>query len=36
MADKHTLRRAGRVWVAVDAHQVPYRGRGKLDLFRKG
>jgi hypothetical protein len=29
-------RRAGRVWVAVDAHQVPYWGRGKLDAFQKG
>jgi hypothetical protein len=30
------VRRAGRVWVAVDAHQVPYWGRGKLDAFQKG
>ena len=29
-------RRTGRVWVAVDAHQVPYWGRGKLDAFQKG
>jgi len=29
-------RRAGRVWVAVDAHQVPYWGRGKLGRFQKG
>jgi Transposase DDE domain len=29
-------RRAGRVWAAIDAHQVPYRGRGKLDRFEKG
>jgi DDE family transposase len=29
-------RRAGRVWAAVDAHQVPYWGRGKLDRFEKG
>jgi DDE family transposase len=29
-------RRAGRIWVAVDAHQVPYWGRGKLDRFEKG
>lgn len=29
-------RRAGRVWAAVDAHQVPYWGRGKLALFAKG
>lgn len=26
----------GRVWVAVDTHQVPYWGRGKLDQFQKG
>jgi hypothetical protein len=24
------------VWVAVDTHQVPYWGRGKLDQFQKG
>lgn len=29
-------RRAGRVWAAVDAHQVPYWGRGKLARFQKG
>jgi hypothetical protein len=29
-------RRAGRVWAAFDAHQVPYWGRGKLDRFEKG
>ena len=29
-------RRAGRVWAAVDAHQVPYWGRGQLDRFQKG
>jgi hypothetical protein len=29
-------RRRGRVWVALDAHQVPYWGRGKLDRFEKG
>jgi Transposase DDE domain len=29
-------RRRGRVWAALDAHQVPYWGRGKLDRFEKG
>ncbi len=29
-------RRSGRVWAAVDAHQVPYWGRGKPDRFAKG
>jgi hypothetical protein len=29
-------RRHGRVWAALDAHQVPYWGRGKLDRFEKG
>jgi hypothetical protein len=29
-------RRAGRVWAALDAHQLPYWGRGKPDRFRKG
>jgi hypothetical protein len=29
-------RRTGRVWAAVDAHQIPYWGRGKLDRFEKG
>jgi hypothetical protein len=24
------------VWAAVDAHQIPYWGRGKLDRFEKG
>ena len=28
--------RTGRVWVALDAHQVPYWGRGQLDRFQKG
>lgn len=27
---------SGRVWVAVDTHQVPYWGRGKLSQFQKG
>ena len=27
---------AGRVWAAVDAHQVPYWGRGKRAQFEKG
>lgn len=27
---------SGRVWVAVDTHQVPYWGRGKLGRFQKG
>ncbi|MBV9280815.1 MAG: transposase [Chloroflexi bacterium] len=27
---------AGRVWVAIDTHQVPSWGRGKLDRFQKG
>jgi hypothetical protein len=26
----------GRVWVALDTHQVPYWGRGKLGRFTKG
>ena len=26
----------GRVWAALDAHQVPYWGRGKPDRFEKG
>src|SRR6516165_8958342 len=26
----------GRVWAAVDTHQVPYWGRGKLGQFQKG
>src|SRR3712207_3485197 len=29
-------RRTGRVWVAIDAHQVPYWGRGKSARFQKG
>jgi hypothetical protein len=29
-------RRSGRVWAAVDAHQVPYWGRGKRERFQKG
>ena len=29
-------RRSGAVWVAVDAHQLPYWGRGKPDRFQKG
>jgi hypothetical protein len=29
-------RRPGRPLVALDAHQVPYWGRGKLDRFAKG
>jgi hypothetical protein len=29
-------RRPGRVWVAIDAHQVPYWGRGELTRFQKG
>ncbi len=29
-------RRTGRVWAAIDAHQLPYWGRGKLDRFQKG
>lgn len=28
--------RAGRVWAALDAHQVPYWGRGRLARFQKG
>jgi hypothetical protein len=28
--------RPGRVWVALDAHQLPYWGRGKLPRFLKG
>ncbi len=29
-------RRSGRIWAALDAHQVPYWGRGKLAHFEKG
>jgi Transposase DDE domain len=29
-------RRGGRVWAALDAHQVPYWGRGKPERFPKG
>jgi Transposase DDE domain len=29
-------RRAGRIWAAVDGHQVPYWGRGQRDRFAKG
>jgi hypothetical protein len=29
-------RRAGRVWAALDAHQVPYWGRSQQDRFGKG
>jgi hypothetical protein len=29
-------RRSGRVWVALDAHQLPYWGRGKPERFEKG
>ena len=29
-------RRTGRVWAAVDAHQIPYWGRGQTRRFQKG
>ena len=29
-------RRTGRVWAAVDAHQIPYWGRGQRARFAKG
>lgn len=29
-------RRSGRVWVAIDAHQLPYWGRGQKQRFQKG
>ena len=29
-------RRGGRVWAALDAHQLPYWGRGKPDRFERG
>ena len=28
--------RSGRIWAALDAHQLPYWGRGKRELLRKG
>jgi hypothetical protein len=28
--------RPGRVWAALDAHQIPYWGRGQLARFQKG
>jgi hypothetical protein len=28
--------RVGRVWAALDAHQLPYWGRGQTDRLRKG
>jgi hypothetical protein len=28
--------RTGKVWVAIDTHQIPYWGRGKLTRFQKG
>ena len=28
--------RSGKVWAAVDTHQIPYWGRGKLTQFQKG
>ena len=28
--------RRGRVWVAIDAHQLPYWGRGQKQRFQKG
>ena len=28
--------RSGRIWAALDAHQLPYWGRGKRDLLCKG
>jgi hypothetical protein len=27
---------SGRIWAALDAHQLPYWGRGKRELLRKG
>ena len=29
-------RRSGRLWVALDSHQVPYWGRGQRERLRKG
>ena len=29
-------RRSGWVWVALDAHQLPYWGRGQKEWFPKG
>jgi hypothetical protein len=29
-------RRAGRLWVALDSHQLPYWGRGQRERLRKG
>ncbi len=29
-------RRSGRVWVAIDAHQLPYWGRAQKERFQKG
>ncbi len=28
--------RPGKIWAAVDTHQIPYWGRGKLQQFQKG
>jgi len=28
--------RTGGIWVAIDTHQIPYWGRGKLGRFQKG
>ena len=28
--------RTGKIWVAVDTHQIPYWGRGKLTQFQEG
>ena len=28
--------RTGRIWAAIDAHQIPYWGRGKPGRFQKG
>lgn len=29
-------RRSGRIWVALDSHQLPYWGRGQRERLRKG